>query len=98
VNGANELAQAIYEARGTKPIVAYVGGSGASAAYWIASAADRIVVSPTAVLGSIGVQVAYREPKPRRPARSPTVRFLAIPEQKPGHRHEDGRDSNPANH
>jgi ClpP class serine protease len=30
VNGANELAQAIYDARGTKPIIAYVGGSGAS--------------------------------------------------------------------
>lgn len=57
-----ELAQAIYDARGTKPIVAYVGGSGASAAYWLASAADRVVVSPTAILGSIGVQVAYREP------------------------------------
>jgi signal peptide peptidase SppA len=62
VNGANELAQAIYDARGTKPIIAYVGGSGASAAYWVASAADKIVASPTAVLGSIGVQVAYREP------------------------------------
>lgn len=62
VNGANELAQAIFDARGSKPIVAYVGGAGASAAYWIASAADSIVASPTAVLGSIGVQVAYREP------------------------------------
>lgn len=61
-SGTAELAQAIYDARGTKPIVAYVSGSGASAAYWIASAADRIVVSPTAILGSIGVQVAYREP------------------------------------
>jgi ClpP class serine protease len=45
VNGANELAQAIYDARGKKPIVAYVGGAGASAAYWVASAADRVVAS-----------------------------------------------------
>lgn len=59
--GANELSQAIFDARGKKPIVAYVGGMGASAAYWIASAADRIVVDPTAILGSIGVQVAFVE-------------------------------------
>lgn len=64
-SGTAELAQAIYDARGTKPIVAYVGGNGASAAYWIASAADRVVVSSTAVLGSIGVQVAYRESEPK---------------------------------
>lgn len=65
-SGSGELSQAIYDARGKKPIVAYVGGRGASAAYWIASAADRVVVDPSAVLGSIGVQVAasVREPKP----------------------------------
>lgn len=64
-SGTGELAQAIFEARGRKPIVAYVGGTGASAAYWIASAADRVVVDPSAILGSIGVQVAasVREPK-----------------------------------
>ena len=55
VNGISELAQAIFAARGTKPIEAYVGGSASSAAYWLASATDRITVSPTAVLGSIGV-------------------------------------------
>jgi ClpP class serine protease len=67
VSGTDELAQAIFDARGTKPIVAYVGGTGASAAYWLASAADKVVVSPTAVLGSIGVQVAY--PRARRQGR-----------------------------
>lgn len=54
-NGCAELVNAIYEARGNKPIVAYVGGQAASAGYWIASAADRIVASETASLGSIGV-------------------------------------------
>jgi ClpP class serine protease len=61
-SGMHELAQAIYDARDTMHIVAYVGGSGASAAYWLASAAHEIVVDPTAILGSIGVQVAFAEP------------------------------------
>jgi signal peptide peptidase SppA len=57
-NGCGEFADMIYQARGAKPIVAYVSGLGASAAYWIASAADRIVVDPGAILGSIGVRMA----------------------------------------
>jgi signal peptide peptidase SppA len=58
VAGAEELAQAIYDARDKVPIIAYVSGAGASAAYWLASAAHKIVVEPTAILGSIGVQWA----------------------------------------
>ena len=58
VHGVAELANAIYDARGRKPITAYVGGQGASAAYWLASAADEIVAAETAELGSIGVRVA----------------------------------------
>lgn len=53
VDGVNEAADMIAAAE--KPIVAYVGGTAASAAYWLASAADRIVVDATARLGSIGV-------------------------------------------
>ncbi|MEE4465088.1 S49 family peptidase, partial [Azotobacter chroococcum] len=61
--GINELADMIHAARGRKPIKAYVGGTGASAAYWIASAADEVVVDDTALLGSIGVvvEVAIRK-------------------------------------
>ena len=58
VNGCAEIADAIYAARGIKPIVAYVGGTGASAAYWLASAAGEVVCSDTAILGSIGVRTA----------------------------------------
>lgn len=54
VNGNAEFADLIYQARGTKPIVAYVGGVGASAAYWIASAADEVVAHETALVGSVG--------------------------------------------
>ncbi len=55
VNGCSELAQLIFNARGTKPIIAYASGDCASGAYWIASACDRIVAADTASLGSIGV-------------------------------------------
>lgn len=65
VTGINELAQMVFDARGKKPITAYVGGTGASAAYWIASAADSIVIDETAVLGSIGVVMGYQDTAPR---------------------------------
>lgn len=53
--GNYELAQAIYNARSVKPITAFVEGMGASAAYWNASAAGKIVASPSAFVGSVGV-------------------------------------------
>src|SRR5690606_4035038 len=43
-SGINELAEMIYEGRARKRIVAYGGGTVASAAYWIASAANEIVI------------------------------------------------------
>ncbi|KPY34592.1 MULTISPECIES: S49 family peptidase [Pseudomonas syringae group] len=55
--GINELADQIHAGRARKRIVAYVGGTGASAAYWLASAASEIVIDETALLGSIGVVV-----------------------------------------
>ncbi|MFJ2388635.1 S49 family peptidase [Pseudomonas koreensis] len=55
--GINELADQIHSARDRKRIVAYIGGTGASAAYWIASAASEIVIDETALAGSIGVVV-----------------------------------------
>lgn len=59
VNGVSELSNMIYEARGTKPIIAYASGDACSGAYWIASAADKIYVSETSALGSIGVVGVY---------------------------------------
>ena len=60
VNGVSELANMVYAARGKKPVVAYASGDAASGAYWIASAADEIVVSETSALGSIGVVGMYQ--------------------------------------
>lgn len=59
VNGCSELADMIYSARGKKPIIAYASGNCCSGAYWIAAACDEIVVTDTAVVGSIGVVAVY---------------------------------------
>lgn len=55
VTGIHEFASQVFAARGTKPIVAYVGGACCSAAYWIGSGASEVVVDATAQVGSIGV-------------------------------------------
>lgn len=60
VDGTQELANLIYNARGTKPILALADGVMASAAYWIGSAADKVFASSdTTALGSIGVVTAH---------------------------------------
>lgn len=56
-----ETAQQILEARGSKPIVASVNAFCASAAYWLASAADEICVTPSGQVGSIGVYSAHED-------------------------------------
>ncbi|NUS39517.1 MAG: S49 family peptidase [Lysobacter sp.] len=61
VFGTAELGDAIYAARGSKPIVAVANSLAASAAYWIASQADEIVVTPSGQVGSIGVYTAHRD-------------------------------------
>jgi protease-4 len=44
--------------RTKKPVIASIGDIGASAAYWAASAADKIVADPASDVGSIGVLVS----------------------------------------
>ncbi|HET6718088.1 MAG TPA: S49 family peptidase, partial [Rhodocyclaceae bacterium] len=55
-NGIAEFASMVRAAK--KPVVAYVDGSAASAAYWVAAAAQKIVLAKTAEVGSIGAVVA----------------------------------------
>jgi signal peptide peptidase SppA len=54
-----EVAQAIVQARKSKPVVAWTGGQLCSAAYWIAAGCDHIVAMPTAIVGSIGVACVH---------------------------------------
>jgi ClpP class serine protease len=60
-NGIAEMAAMIRAA--DKEVVAYVDGQAASAAYWLAAAADRIVLSKTAMVGSIGAVLSLSTAK-----------------------------------
>jgi len=55
VDGINSFADQIREGARQKPVIAFVDGTGASAAYWLSSAASRIVADESALIGSIGV-------------------------------------------
>ncbi len=57
--GSDEIAQAVKQAE--KPVVAVIREAGASGAYWIASAADKIYANRMSITGSIGVTAAYLE-------------------------------------
>lgn len=59
--GVEDLANEIRAARGTKPIIAQVNSLAASAAYWIATQADEIAVTPGGVAGSIGVYAVHED-------------------------------------
>lgn len=55
VDQVPETAAEIRAARGSKPIIAVANTEAASAAYWLASQADELVVTPSGAVGSIGV-------------------------------------------
>lgn len=90
-NGINELADMVYAARGRKPIKAYSGGTIASAAYWIGSAADELVLDDTALAGSIGtvLEVVLREA--REGEKRYTITSSNAPNKRPDLETEEGR-------
>lgn len=59
VAGCFDLADVIYASRGSKPIWAILSESAYSAAYALASAADKIIVPRTGGVGSVGVIVMH---------------------------------------
>jgi capsid assembly protease len=61
VDGCFELADAIYQARGAKPMAAIADPYAYSAAYALASAADMISVPATGGAGSVGVLAVHVE-------------------------------------
>lgn len=90
--GINELANLIASARGHKRIVAYGGGTIASAAYWLASAASEIVVDDTALLGSIGVVMSYLDTS-ERDAKTGVRRVEIVSSQSPDKRLDANSDA-----
>lgn len=59
--GVLELGAEIREARRTKPILAHVDTTAASAAYWLAAQANEVVVTPSGQVGSIGVYAIHQD-------------------------------------
>lgn len=60
-DGAFDLSDFIYNQRGKKKMVAMADGMAASAAYAIASAADEVYSTRTAVTGSVGVIAVHMD-------------------------------------
>lgn len=88
--GIAELSDVIYAGRSQKKIVAYIEGYGASAAYWLASAASEVVVDSTALVGSIGTVMGMWDPD-----KMPTKRIDFVsrqsPKKRPDPRTESGK-------
>jgi len=62
VDGTQNLAEVVRQAKTHKPVVTFADGTMASAAYWIGSAADEVVSSSnTTQIGSIGVVMAHQD-------------------------------------
>lgn len=89
-NGISEFADQVREGCSRKRVWAYVGGTGASAAYWIASACERIVLSDTAAVGSIGTVRCVPNPGAQRAADIEIVSSQS-PKKRPNVRTEEGR-------
>jgi len=56
---SKEIMEKVLESE--KTTIAWIRGSGASGAYWIASAADHVVADELSIIGSIGVTSSYLE-------------------------------------
>lgn len=61
VYGVAETADFIRESRGEKPIIAQINSLAASGGYWMASAADEIVITKGGEVGSIGVYMLHED-------------------------------------
>ncbi len=59
ISGVGEFSKMIYDQRTNKPVVSFTSSIMASSAYWIGSAANRIMAGKTASVGSIGVVAVH---------------------------------------
>jgi len=89
--GINELSKLICAGRAIKPIKAYAGGSMASGAYWLGSAADEIIIDDTAALGSIGVVMTLSDTR-KRDAENGVRQIEIVSSQSPDKRIDPASD------
>jgi ClpP class serine protease len=90
--GAAQIAAAV--AQGTKPILAYAGGTSASAGYWLMSAVGKgnITIDRTAVVGSIGV-VTTVEDTTERDAKTGKRTYQIVSSNAPNKRPDPATDA-----
>lgn len=50
-----EIGEKVKKLRNVKPVVAWIGESGTSGAYWIATCANLTMADPLSIVGSVGV-------------------------------------------
>lgn len=90
VAGVTELATEIRNARAQKRIVAMANTTAASAAYWLASQAHQVIVSPSGQVGSIGVYAVHFDMSRMMDAEGVTPTIISA-----GDRKADGNEFEP---
>ena len=86
VAGVSEFADMVRAS--DKPVTAYVGALAASAAYWIAAAADDIVLDKSAEVGSVGAVMQMRVDDDKK---SREIVSSQSPNKRPNPDTDDGR-------
>lgn len=61
VSGTEETAAVLRELAAVKPVIAHGAGMLASAAYWLAAQAQRVLVTPSTEVGSIGIVATHAD-------------------------------------
>jgi signal peptide peptidase SppA len=82
VDGLPELADELYAARGQKPIGAIANTMAASAAYWLGSQVDDFAVTPSGVVGSVGVYMMHMDKSAFNEKVGLTVTYISAGEHK----------------
>lgn len=86
--GLPELGAEVLAARGQKPIWALANTDMCSAAYWLGASCDRVLATPSASVGSIGVVAAHVDVSAMDAQRGVRWTFLHAGERKvDGHAH-----------
>lgn len=94
LSGIDAPTSAVLAVRGVKPIVARIDGLCCSAAYWIASAADRIEASPPSFIGCLGVvQTHYDTTRLLEKFGVDKIDFVSsqTPKKRPDPKQDDGK-------
>ncbi len=82
VFGTGELADELFAMRGQKRVVAAVNSMAASAAVWVATAADEVVITPGGEIGSIGVVVMHQDISGAEEQAGIRTTLIAVPDRK----------------